>query len=160
MPGWHGLDDCHIRLPCSYQKCCPLKHSLPHTMSCAKKRCNNSFITFPRGRKSFYDEAGCMISTGKDLCDCLMRDCSGCFYPCENCRSLKCGKECRVNRRWHYSNTEVEGGPTRTFPQLPLPSKPNGLWTYCSAIAKCARCVAATLSELLGSCNTRLVQQQ
>lgn len=113
-----------------------------------------------RGRKSFYDEAGCMISTGKDLCDCLMRDCSGCFYPCENCRSLKCGKECRVNRRWHYSNTEVEGGPTRTFPQLPLPSKPNGLWTYCSAIAKCARCVAATLSELLGSCNTRLVQQQ
>lgn len=84
-----------------------------------------NYLHFQRGRKNFYDETGCIISTGRDLCDCLIEDCPGCFYPCENCRSLKCGKECRVNRRWHYISTEVEEGPARTFPQLPLPSNPN-----------------------------------
>ncbi|KAG9352699.1 hypothetical protein JZ751_021113 [Albula glossodonta] len=47
---------------------------------------------------------------GRDLCDCLDVDCMGCFYPCPDCGSRKCGVECRCDRKWLYEQVEVEGG--------------------------------------------------
>ncbi|KAM9409154.1 ARL14 effector protein-like isoform 2-T2 [Pholidichthys leucotaenia] len=57
-----------------------------------------------------YDSQGRLLSNGKDLCDCLDVDCMGCFYPCTECGSRKCGVECRCNRKWLYEQVEVEGG--------------------------------------------------
>ncbi|KAK1159721.1 ARL14 effector protein-like [Acipenser oxyrinchus oxyrinchus] len=63
------------------------------------------------GAKSkVYDSAGLLISSGLDLCDCLDEDCLGCFYPCPECRSRKCGVECRCDRKWLYEQVEIEGG--------------------------------------------------
>lgn len=33
-----------------------------------------------------------------DGCDCEDYECSGCFYPCNTCGSLKCGHICQSNR--------------------------------------------------------------
>uniref|UniRef100_A0A3Q0STT1 ADP-ribosylation factor-like 14 effector protein n=1 Tax=Amphilophus citrinellus TaxID=61819 RepID=A0A3Q0STT1_AMPCI len=63
------------------------------------------------GAKSrVYDTKGRLLSNGKDLCDCLDVDCMGCFYPCPECTSRKCGVECRCDRKWLYEQMEVEGG--------------------------------------------------
>ncbi|XP_035699739.1 ARL14 effector protein-like isoform X4 [Branchiostoma floridae] len=70
-------------------------------------------------KRSVYDEAGVLISDGRDLCDCLEQDCPGCHYPCPKCGSEKCGAECRCNRRWHYEWIESECRETRrTFKQV------------------------------------------
>ncbi|XP_011608221.1 ARL14 effector protein isoform X2 [Takifugu rubripes] len=70
-----------------------------------------------RGGKQFsdrqirvYDNKGRLLSNSKDLCDCLDGDCMGCFYPCPECGSRKCGVECRCDRKWLYEQVEVEGG--------------------------------------------------
>ena len=52
--------------------------------------------------KSVHDSLGKLIPTGADLCDCLVTDCRGCFYPCRRCQSTKCGNTCRVNRAFTY----------------------------------------------------------
>ncbi|MEQ2195573.1 hypothetical protein XENOCAPTIV_014910 [Xenoophorus captivus] len=57
-----------------------------------------------------YDSKGRLLSNGKDMCDCLDVDCMGCFYPCPECGSRKCGVECRCDRKWLYEQVEVEGG--------------------------------------------------
>ncbi|KAJ8394921.1 hypothetical protein AAFF_G00040440 [Aldrovandia affinis] len=63
------------------------------------------------GAKSkVYDNRGLLISSGRDMCDCLDVDCMGCFYPCPDCGSRKCGVECRCDRKWLYEQVEVEGG--------------------------------------------------
>ncbi|XP_056134891.1 ARL14 effector protein isoform X2 [Lampris incognitus] len=63
------------------------------------------------GAKSkVYDSKGQLLSNGKDMCDCLDIDCMGCFYPCPECGSRKCGVECRCDRKWLYEQVEVEGG--------------------------------------------------
>ncbi|KAM4603055.1 ARL14 effector protein [Polymixia lowei] len=63
------------------------------------------------GAKSkVYDSKGRLLSNGKDMCDCLDVDCMGCFYPCPECSSRKCGVECRCDRKWLYEQVEVEGG--------------------------------------------------
>ncbi|XP_029947206.1 ARL14 effector protein [Salarias fasciatus] len=63
------------------------------------------------GAKSkVYDNKGRLLSNGKDVCDCLDGDCMGCFYPCPECGSRKCGVECRCDRKWLYEQVEVEGG--------------------------------------------------
>nr|CAB3222878.1 ARL14 effector protein-like [Phallusia mammillata] len=67
-------------------------------------------------KKTLYDDGGHLSVDGRDICDCLREKCPGCFYPCEKCRSTKCGKECRCLRKWHYTSTEVEGGESRMFP--------------------------------------------
>lgn len=63
------------------------------------------------GSKSkVYDSKGKLLSCGQDACDCLDVDCMGCFYPCPECGSRKCGVECRCDRKWLYEQVEVEGG--------------------------------------------------
>ncbi|KAM8877328.1 ARL14 effector protein isoform 1-T1 [Synchiropus picturatus] len=57
-----------------------------------------------------YDNKGRLLSNGKDMCDCLDIDCMGCFNPCPECGSRKCGVECRCDRKWLYEQVEVEGG--------------------------------------------------
>lgn len=61
-------------------------------------------------KSKVYDSNGRLLSNGKDLCDCLDVDCMGCFYPCPDCGSRKCGVECRCDRKWLYEQVEVEGG--------------------------------------------------
>ncbi|XP_014772703.1 uncharacterized protein LOC106870970 [Octopus bimaculoides] len=56
-----------------------------------------------------YDESGCLISTGIDMCDCLDMDCPGCHFPCLKCGSEKCGTECRCERPWLYEEVKIEG---------------------------------------------------
>ncbi|KAF0042877.1 hypothetical protein F2P81_004214 [Scophthalmus maximus] len=100
---------------------------------CAATGCNNKFvkgseIRFYRyvftvcaeGARSFaqaigaksrvYDGKGRLLSNNTDMCDCLDVDCMGCFYPCTECGSRKCGVECRCDRKWLYEQVEVEGG--------------------------------------------------
>ncbi|NWS58393.1 A14EL protein, partial [Chunga burmeisteri] len=57
-----------------------------------------------------YDKHGRLLCNNIDLCDCLEKNCLGCFYPCPKCNSNKCGPECRCNRRWVYDTIETEGG--------------------------------------------------
>lgn len=64
---------------------------------------------FSLKKNQLYDEDGLMLSTGRDVCDCLDIDCVGCHFPCPKCRSEKCGGECRCNRKWVYEYVESEG---------------------------------------------------
>ncbi|XP_028632950.1 ARL14 effector protein-like isoform X2 [Grammomys surdaster] len=57
-----------------------------------------------------YDKSGRLICNDVDLCDCLEKNCLGCFYPCPKCNSNKCGPECRCNRRWVYDAIVTESG--------------------------------------------------
>jgi len=57
-----------------------------------------------------YDNKGRLLSNNRDMCDCLDVDCMGCFYPCLECGSRRCGVECRCDRKWLYEQVEVEGG--------------------------------------------------
>ena len=67
-------------------------------------------------KNQVYDEKGRMLADSSNLCDCLEAKCPGCHFPCPKCGSEKCGAECRCNRRWYYSEVEVEGrGRKRTL---------------------------------------------
>ncbi|CAM5154954.1 unnamed protein product [Natator depressus] len=57
-----------------------------------------------------YDKHGRLLCNNMDLCDCLEKNCLGCFYPCPRCNSNKCGPECRCNRKWVYERIETEAG--------------------------------------------------
>ncbi|XP_019373737.1 PREDICTED: ARL14 effector protein-like [Gavialis gangeticus] len=57
-----------------------------------------------------YDKHGRLLCNNMDLCDCLEKNCLGCFYPCPKCNSNKCGPECRCNRKWVYDRIETEAG--------------------------------------------------
>lgn len=56
-----------------------------------------------------FDENGVHIATCTDLCDCLVEDCCGCFFPCPKCGSQKCGMDCRVHRKFIYDQIEYHG---------------------------------------------------
>lgn len=46
----------------------------------------------------------------EDRCDCINANCPGCFFPCENCASPKCGHICRLNRKWkRYTSWKMTG---------------------------------------------------
>lgn len=59
----------------------------------------------------YYDSAGLLRSSNLDVCDCLIKSCPGCHFPCPKCGSHKCGHECRSDRRWVYDHLEIEGIP-------------------------------------------------
>lgn len=58
---------------------------------------------------TLFDERGYYRSTNANICDCLETNCPGCHFPCPNCKSPKCGPECRVNRKWAYESIEHDG---------------------------------------------------
>lgn len=58
---------------------------------------------------SLYDACGKIRKTKEDICDCSDKQCSGCFFPCDSCKSLKCGSICRVNRRFTFDEIEYNG---------------------------------------------------
>ncbi|KAG0710983.1 Syntaxin-16 [Chionoecetes opilio] len=78
-----------------------------------KKKKVQYFNSSGRGRGSnpaaVHGSDGSLVSSGRDLCDCLLGECPGCHFPCVKCGSGKCGKECRINRKWYYDKVEVEG---------------------------------------------------
>eukprot|EP00117_Sycon_ciliatum_P038286 scpid82212/ scgid28482/ ARF7 effector protein len=55
----------------------------------------------PRRHSTLYDGAG-LLQGVHDLCDCQVAKCGGCWMPCSQCGSNKCGVVCRCNRRWQY----------------------------------------------------------
>ncbi|XP_037946633.1 ARL14 effector protein [Teleopsis dalmanni] len=63
----------------------------------------------PSKSKTIYDEHGVIRHNGLSLCDCMTANCPGCWFPCENCRSTKCGIQCRVNRRFYYDSITFDG---------------------------------------------------
>ncbi|XP_074935477.1 ARL14 effector protein-like [Phalacrocorax aristotelis] len=66
--------------------------------------CNNPKIT------KKYDKQGRLLCNNIDLCDCLQKNCLGCFYPCPKCSSKKCRPKCRCNRKWIYESIQTESG--------------------------------------------------
>ncbi|KFM83004.1 hypothetical protein X975_11188, partial [Stegodyphus mimosarum] len=60
-------------------------------------------------RNSKDDSHGINKKCQLDICDCLNRNCSGCFSKCSNCDSRKCGPECRQKRTWTYECYDVDG---------------------------------------------------
>ncbi|XP_032062213.1 ARL14 effector protein-like [Aythya fuligula] len=85
----------------------------PETREQKKKACisqmNQDFFNKPKIMKK-YDKHGRLLCNNIDLCDCLEKNCLGCFYPCPKCNSNKCGPECRCNRKWVYDTIETEAG--------------------------------------------------
>lgn len=66
-------------------------------------------ITILSISRPLYDEQGRFLMSNKDICDCLREGCPGCFFPCRQCNSAKCGLKCRCNREWYYQSVEIEG---------------------------------------------------
>lgn len=58
---------------------------------------------------SIYDVNGKLRGTQEDICDCFEKKCPGCHFPCEKCKSEKCGPTCRVYRRYCYEEIEFDG---------------------------------------------------
>ncbi|KFU93155.1 ARF7 effector protein, partial [Chaetura pelagica] len=85
----------------------------PETREQKKKACmsqmKEKFFPEPKITKK-YDKYGRGVCNNIDLCDCLEKNCLGCFYPCPKCNSNKCGPECRCNRKWVYDTIETETG--------------------------------------------------
>jgi len=77
-------------------------------------------IAVAKEKKKIYDDKGHLVGSGLDLCDCLDDNCVGCHFPCPKCRSVKCGHECRQNRKWQYETVEIDGvpGSLKTNPHL------------------------------------------
>ncbi|CAJ0603063.1 unnamed protein product [Cylicocyclus nassatus] len=60
----------------------------------------------------FHDKKGKLIVPGEDcitLCDCLIPECHGCHWPCENCGGRLCGPICQQNRKKFVSSVKVLG---------------------------------------------------
>lgn len=60
--------------------------------------------------KSIYTGAGRIRQSGLDACDCLNNDCIGCHFPCQNCKSSKCGNLCRKNRDDYIRSIRIDSG--------------------------------------------------
>jgi len=65
-------------------------------------KCNSSKVELSNVNDSKMAET-CSRQTSKTTdnvddspCDCLVKSCPGCFFPCENCQSNKCGHCCRL----------------------------------------------------------------
>ncbi|XP_077200464.1 ARL14 effector protein-like isoform X2 [Paroedura picta] len=92
----------------------------PETREQQKKACmsmiNQDCFNNTKKTVKKYDKHGRLLSNKADLCDCLEKNCLGCFYPCPKCNSTKCGAECRCNRKWVYDQIQIEAGQTVRFP--------------------------------------------
>ncbi|XP_025028565.1 ARL14 effector protein-like [Python bivittatus] len=92
----------------------------PETREQQKKVCmsmiNQDCFNTTKKTVKKYDKHGRLLSNKTDLCDCLEKNCLGCFYPCPKCNSTKCGAECRCNRKWVYEQIQVEAGQIIRFP--------------------------------------------
>lgn len=79
--------------------------------SSREKRKLSRKVNGPTNQKSVYDEKGRYRHDKSriDLCDCLVKTCPGCHFPCPNCKNSKCGAVCRVNRKWAYEMIEHDG---------------------------------------------------
>lgn len=86
----------------------------PETSAREKRKLHRKLNTNSTKKISgvIYDEKGRLIANGLNVCDCLMANCPGCFFPCSKCESTKCGSECRVNRKYVYESVEIEGHNT------------------------------------------------
>ncbi|XP_072588016.1 ARL14 effector protein-like [Vulpes vulpes] len=96
----------------------------PETRQQKKKarmsKMNEYFSVKYKVRKK-YDRSGRLMCNDADLCDCLEKNCLGCFYPCPKCNSNKCGPECRCNRRWVYDAIVTEAGEVVSSLPYPVP---------------------------------------
>lgn len=69
----------------------------------------------PRRRKSIcaiqstFNSDGRIRATKKNVCDCLIKNCVGCHFPCKSCKSTKCGPDCRRNRYDYTQRIHTEG---------------------------------------------------
>ncbi|XP_053146705.1 ARL14 effector protein-like isoform X3 [Hemicordylus capensis] len=92
----------------------------PETREQQKKACmsmiNQDCFNNTKKTVKKYDKHGWLLSSKIDLCDCLDKNCLGCFYPCSKCNSTKCGPECRCNRKWIYDQIQIESGRIIRFP--------------------------------------------
>lgn len=61
------------------------------------------------GSASLYDVNGKLRGTQEDICDCFEKNCPGCHFPCDKCKSEKCGPTCRVYRRYLFEQIEFDG---------------------------------------------------
>lgn len=59
--------------------------------------------------KSIYDDKGRYRHDKSDLCDCLVKTCPGCHFPCSTCKSPKCAVACRSYRKWAFESIEHDG---------------------------------------------------
>lgn len=80
----------------------------PETSAREKRKLTRK-ITPRRVPGALYDENGIHIATEWDLCDCLVKSCQGCHFPCRKCGSNKCGIDCRVNRKHMYEEIDYHG---------------------------------------------------
>lgn len=75
-----------------------------------RKLTRKCYTQTPSARSlNVYDEKGRYRSNGGNICDCLDNHCTGCHFPCPNCKSPKCGTACRANRKWAYECIEHDG---------------------------------------------------
>ncbi|XP_044540687.1 uncharacterized protein LOC123256060 [Gracilinanus agilis] len=84
-----------------------------HTLPCP----GTPPVMVPEGTEGRNDQQnGRLNPDGEDLCDCLVRDCPGCFEQCPTCQSTKCGPLCRQNRICVYEVfADNEGQVISTF---------------------------------------------
>uniref|UniRef100_A0A6P4E8E2 ARL14 effector protein n=1 Tax=Drosophila rhopaloa TaxID=1041015 RepID=A0A6P4E8E2_DRORH len=61
------------------------------------------------GKNSEYDEYGNIRFNGLDICDCINKDCDGCWFECPSCGSTRCGPQCRSNRKFFYEGITYDG---------------------------------------------------
>lgn len=71
----------------------------------------NSSRNLQKRKKRYHHNDGRLVQYADDfeVCDCLRPQCPGCHLPCRSCGDRRCGKDCRVNRKWIYDGVEVEG---------------------------------------------------
>ncbi|EYC40129.1 hypothetical protein Y032_0627g809 [Ancylostoma ceylanicum] len=63
-------------------------------------------------RHIFHDKKGKLVVPGEEsvtLCDCMIPECHGCHWPCENCGGRLCGPICQQNRKKYVSCVRVLG---------------------------------------------------